>query len=253
VAGVHARAAGVIAKSAGVRPGVVADDLTSTVGSAGSAASMLVLCDVFDRAGANEVVVQVNVADGADVLVWRTTPALAGFRDARTSGAPTVQQQIAAGNASLSYPQFLTWKGELVREPPRRPDPDRPSATASGRNVEWKFGFSGSRCEACGTTHLPPMRVCVNCHAVDTMSRQRLADVQATIATYTIDRLAYSLSPPVVAVVIDYDGGGRFNCEMTDVDPASVAIGQRVEMTFRRLITAHGIHNYFWKARPARQ
>ena len=24
----------------------------------------------------------------------------------------------------------------------------------------------------------------------------------------------------------------------------------RVEMTFRRLFTADGIHNYFWKARP---
>jgi hypothetical protein len=23
-------------------------------------------------------------------------------------------------------------------------------------------------------------------------------------------------------------------------------------MTFRRLMTAHGVHNYFWKARPRR-
>jgi hypothetical protein len=27
-------------------------------------------------------------------------------------------------------------------------------------------------------------------------------------------------------------------------------VGTRVEMTFRRLYTAGGIHNYFWKARP---
>jgi len=38
----------------------------------------------------------------------------------------------------------------------------------------------------------------------------------------------------------------------TDVDAADVAIGDRVEMTFRRLFTADGIHNYFWKARPVR-
>ena len=38
--------------------------------------------------------------------------------------------------------------------------------------------------------------------------------------------------------------------ELTDVDPASVKIGDRVEMTFRRLYTQDGIHNYFWKARP---
>ena len=58
------------------------------------------------------------------------------------------------------------------------------------------------------------------------------------------------LSPPVVAAVIDFDGGGRFQCELTDVDPTTVAIGDRVEMTFRRLYTRDGVHNYFWKARP---
>ena len=30
------------------------------------------------------------------------------------------------------------------------------------------------------------------------------------------------LSPPVVAAVIDFDGGGRFQCELTDVDPTAV-------------------------------
>jgi uncharacterized OB-fold protein len=79
-----------------------------------------------------------------------------------------------------------------------------------------------------------------------------MADVPATISTYTVDRLAYSLSPPVVAAVIDFEGGGRFQCELTDVDPAAVKIGDRVEMTFRRLFTANAVHNYFWKARPRR-
>ena len=74
--------------------------------------------------------------------------------------------------------------------------------------------------------------------AVDQMEPVRMADVPATIATFTVDRLAYSLSPPVVAAVIDFDGGGRFQCELTDVDPATVEIGDRVEMTFRRLFTS---------------
>jgi uncharacterized OB-fold protein len=39
---------------------------------------------------------------------------------------------------------------------------------------------------------------------------------------------------------------------MTDVDPKSVKIGDQVIMTFRRLITAGGVHNYFWKAKPLR-
>ena len=78
-----------------------------------------------------------------------------------------------------------------------------------------------------------------------------MADVPATVVTFTIDRLAYSLSPPVIAVVIDFDGGGRFQCQLTDANPDDVKIGDRVTMTFRRLLTANGVHNYFWKARPA--
>ncbi len=52
--------------------------------------------------------------------------------------------------------------------------------------------------------------------------------------------------------MVDFDGGGRLPVELTDVDAADVAVGSRVEMTFRRLVTADGIHNYFWKARPVR-
>jgi hypothetical protein len=40
--------------------------------------------------------------------------------------------------------------------------------------------------------------------------------------------------------------------ELTDVDAGALAIGDRVEMTFRRLTTSDGVHNYFWKARPQR-
>ena len=68
-----------------------------------------------------------------------------------------------------------------------------------------------------------------------------------------VDRLVYSVSPPVVFAVIDFDGGGRMPMELTDVDADAVAIGDRVEPTFRRISTADGIHNYFWKARPVRE
>jgi len=76
--------------------------------------------------------------------------------------------------------------------------------------------------------------------------------VKGAIVTFTVDRLAYSPSPPIVFAVVDFDGGGRMPIELTDVDPAEVAVGGRVAMTFRRLHSADGIHNYFWKARPVR-
>jgi hydroxymethylglutaryl-CoA synthase len=37
-----------------------------------------------------------------------------------------------------------------------------------------------------------------------------------------------------------------------DVTAEDITVGGRVEMTFRRLNTADGIANYFWKARPIR-
>ena len=79
-----------------------------------------------------------------------------------------------------------------------------------------------------------------------------MAEVAGTVVTYTIDKLVYSPSPPVVFAIVDFDGGGRAPVELTDVEPTAVGIGDRVEMTFRRLFTADGIHNYFWKARPVR-
>ncbi|MGH9000395.1 MAG: Zn-ribbon domain-containing OB-fold protein, partial [Acidimicrobiia bacterium] len=146
--------------------------------------------------------------------------------------------------------QFLSWRGMLVKEPPRRPDPMAPAAPPSHRSTRYKFGFVGSHCEACGAVHLPPVRVCMSCHAVDRMADVPMADVPATVATYTIDRLAFTPSPPLVAAVVDFDGGGRIKCQLTDVDPDAVTIGDRVEPTFRKMMTAAGVHNYFWKVRP---
>ena len=249
VTGVHPRAARQVAARLGARPEAYVDDLTAVIGNTGTAHPGVLFASALDRAEPQQTIALVVLADGADVVLWRTTAALSAYRS-RAAGA-TLQDQIEQGKEGLAYATYLTWRGELQREPPRRPDPVAPAAPPSFRDEEWKFGFFASRCEVCGTRHLPPARVCVKCHAVDQMAPERLADVKGTVATFTVDRLAFSLSPPVVAAVIDFDGGGRLRCELTDVDPAAVKIGNRVEMTFRRLFTAgNGVHNYFWKARP---
>jgi len=100
--------------------------------------------------------------------------------------------------------------------------------------------------------HLPPARVSEKGGAVDDMERVPMADTTGTVASYTVDRLVHSPSPPVVFAVVDFDGGGRMPLELTDVDVADVTEGMRVEPTFRRLYTTDGIHNYFWKVRPSR-
>jgi hydroxymethylglutaryl-CoA synthase len=244
VTGQHQRAVNAARRRAGFRTEAIVDDLTASIGNTGAAHAVLLLADVLDRAEPGQKIAVVQLADGVDVWIMQTTSALAGYRR-----AATVRQRMEAGRDDLTYAQFLTWRGFLTREPPRRPEPEAPAAPPSLRTEQWKYGFVGSRDET-GFVHLPPARVSMGTGEVDHMEPVRMADVPATIATFTVDRLAYSLSPPIVAAVIDFDGGGRFQCELTDVDPGKVAIGDRVEMTFRRLFTARGVHNYFWKARP---
>ncbi|HKX70265.1 MAG TPA: OB-fold domain-containing protein, partial [Acidimicrobiales bacterium] len=237
VAGSHARAAASLAEKLGVGDKLT-DGLQATVGFTGAAHPGLLLANVLDAAAPGQVVALVVLADGADVTLLRTTETLTGA-DGRS--ASTVADQIAAG-ATLPYGKVLAWRGYLPVEPPRRPEPARPSASAAGRSVDWKFGFVAS--QDGGTVHLPP--------APTDVAPRPMADVRGTIVTYTVDKLAYSPSPPVVFAVVDFDGGGRLPVELTDVDAADVAVGGRVEMTFRKLFTADGIHNYFWKARPVR-
>ncbi len=251
VTGMHGRAVAGLTRKLGLGEGVVVDDLTSSVGQSGTAHPLLVLASALESmaggaAPAGTTVVVVHLADGADALVLRTTDALAAWRPARA-----VADQVANG-APITYAKFLSWRGQLTPEPPRRPEPARVSSSAAHRNEEWKFGFVGSKDRTSGAVHLPPSRVSMEGGAVDDMEPVALADTTGTVVTSTIDRLAYSPSPPIVFAVVDFDEGGRYPVELTDTDADEIRAGSRVEMTFRRLFSADGIHDYFWKARPVR-
>ncbi|MEO7571085.1 MAG: OB-fold domain-containing protein, partial [Acidimicrobiales bacterium] len=233
IAGTHARANGALAKKLGAGDRRV-DDLGAAIGNLGAAQPAALLTAALEVAEPGQVIALVVLADGAHVLLFRTTEALA----ARTPERPLAGQ--AAAGAPIDYGTYLRWRGILPVEPPRRPEPARPSASAATRSLDWKLAFVGSSGDD-GEVHLPP-------HPGDATAAP-MADVEGTIVTFTVDRLAYSPSPPVVFAVVDFDGGGRLPVELTDVDVDQVRIGARVELTFRKLFTADGIHNYFWKAR----
>lgn len=220
VAGLHERACAAVAKKSGVPAERVADRLAASVGNPGAAQPFLLLASVLETAAPGARVALVVLADGADAFILTVRD-----RVAERPSANPVAAQVASGG-SVSYGRYLSWRGMLPVEPPRRPEPARPSASAAGRSTEWKFGLASGA----GV----------------------LADQRGTVTTFTIDKLAYSPSPPVVFAVVDFDDGERLPIELTDVDAGDVKIGLRVEMTFRRLWTADGIANYFWKARPVR-
>jgi hydroxymethylglutaryl-CoA synthase len=246
VTGTHARAVRSLTRRLGTTSEALVDDLAGTVGNTGTAHAALLLTGALETAAPGQVIAVVSLIDGADVLVFQATDAVASYTPART----VVAQVESCG--ALQYSRFLTWRRVVTVDPPRRPEPDRISAAVAGRTRDWKYAFVGSRDESSGALHLPPARVSREGGAIDEMEPAPMSDVPGTVATFTIDRIAYSPSPPIVFAVVDFDGGGRAPIELTDVEADELAIGDRVEMTFRRLFTADGIHNYFWKARPLR-
>ena len=246
VAGTHARAIRSLTRRLGVAQEAVVDDLAATVGNTGTAHSGLLLAAALETAEPGQVITVVSLVDGADVLVFRATEAVA-----------SVHACPARGGA-----------GREQRRPPLQPFPlvaqgrhGGPAAPARARShlcrcrrthagLEIRVRRVARRVD--GRAASPAARVSREGGAIDEMERAPMSDVPGTIATFTIDRIAYSPSPPIVFAVVDFDGGGRLPIELTDVEADELTIGDRVEMTFRKLFSADGIHNYFWKARPIR-
>ena len=112
--------------------------------------------------------------------------------------------------------------------------------------------FHGAKCLNCGTVQYPPQRVCVKCRSEDKFEPVRLSDKRGKVFTFSMDHVSSIIDYPIVIPVVDFEGGGRMECYMTDRIPEEVKIGMEVEMTFRRLFEREGIVNYFWKAMPIR-
>ena len=246
VTGLNSRAVATALKAIGAKADSLVDPLINTVGNTATAHPALLLCSALEHAAPGETIAVVALADGVEAIVLRATEAIAVHRPA----APIAGQIAQSG--SLSYGRFLAWRNLVTVEPPNRPAPARPSSSAANRRTDWKYGFAGSRDRSSEMVHLPPARVSQKGGAADDMDPAPMAHTSGTVASFTVDRLAYSPSPPTVFAVVDFDGGGRVPLELTDVDADEVHVGMRVVPTFRRLYTADDIHNYFWKARPLR-
>ncbi len=92
VTGTHARAVRATAGRLGAKS--VADNLDAVVGNTGAAHFGVVLADVLDKAEPDTTIAVVVLADGVDILLFRTTDAIASFTQAKS-----VSDQIARSAA----------------------------------------------------------------------------------------------------------------------------------------------------------
>jgi uncharacterized OB-fold protein len=173
-------------------------------------------------------------------LLFQATEAVAAWRPARTVAA-----QLAAARPLSHYGKYLRFRRHVETEAIRAFS----SVPTMVREERQNFRLYGQRCADCGAISYPLRHLCWRC------SSSRLADHRLSrrgrVFTFTRDHLVPNPDPPTVMVAADLDGGGRFYAQLTDCDPAQVAIGMPVELTFRRLHEGDGYVNYFWKFRPA--
>lgn len=242
------RVHGQLTKALGLDKTRVQDPLFAGIGNTGTPAVFITLAAALEDAQPNDRILLVNYADGVDCILFRVTDAADGSRR-----GSKVSERLAVKRA-IDYGTYLSWRDLVPFEASSLPDRSDPSLATRWRERRTVSALYGFKCRRCGTPQMHPsgqrVRVCVACQAKDDFEPYRFSDKRGTLFTYAVDQLQPTKNPPGLNGVVDFDGGGRLICEVTDYDLDKVAIGMPVEMTFRKLAEAKGIVNYFWKAKP---
>lgn len=237
-----------LAQTLGFHPEQVEDPLFGKMGNTGAAFPLMLLANSLETAGPGELILTVSYGDGSDVLGFRTSP------QGRLAAPPLgVNGHLKSKQELPDYETYARWRDVWVTDADaRRPAMGSPSVTALWRESDRNLRLYGATCNSCRYVQYPAQRVCVNCQAVDNCSPLRFSDRPGRVFTYSMDYLAGTTDTPLVITAVDFEGGGRMLCMMTDRELDQVCIGMSVEMSFRKLRVVNGIHNYYWKAVPAR-
>jgi 3-hydroxy-3-methylglutaryl CoA synthase len=237
------------AKSLGLKPEQLPDHLFSTVGNSGSAMPLLILSSALEEARPGDKLLVVGYGSGCDALLFEATGEIENAK--AKPGRRGVKGYLASKSNLESYERYARFRELIDSEAARRQAPSA-SAPAILRRRDEIYRLYGYRCLNCGKVQYPSQRVCISCQTKDSFESVRLAGKDATLFTFTLDYLNADPDPPTAMCIVDFEGGGRAYVMMTDRNPADVKIGQKVEMTFRRIYEAEGFANYYWKCRPVR-
>lgn len=241
-----------IGRRLGFQPGQIQEPLLAVVGDSGTASPLLMFVAALDEARPGDNILVVSYGNGSEALWFKVTEEIEQKREGRG-----VKKYLSSGKELASYEKYLAFRGILPVEVGLRGEVGPTQLPMAWRERRVILALCGSKCKRCNTPQYPPGRVCINpdCGAIDEGEGYRFSDKRGTLFSYTEDSLAFSLSPPQVYGMIDFEGGGRYVFDITDCDPGSLKVGMPIEMTFRRKYAdeVRGIYGYFWKAMPVRQ
>ena len=241
-----------LAKTVGIPPEAVRDNLALTLGEAGCAHGPLMLAHALEEAKAGDVILVAQFGQGAEALVFRVTEKAADARPARGVTGALLDRRVEE-----NYLKFLTFNGLIEWDKGMRAEKDNKTAlTTLYRNQDMVLGLVGGRCRETGVVQFPRTRISVapNNPAVDTQEPYRFAERRASVLSYSADYLTFSMSPPNHYGMIVFEGGGRIMMDITDVEQGEVDSGLPVKMVFRikDVDEKRGFVRYFWKAAPDR-
>jgi 3-hydroxy-3-methylglutaryl CoA synthase len=248
------RVANTVAKAAGLPDAAVRDNLAAVCGETGAAHPLVMLVAALEDAKPGERILVVGFGQGADALLFEVTPAIAR-RAGGLGGSLGVRGHLARRREETNYAKFLAFNDTVEIERGMRAEADRQTPmSALWRNRDMVTGFVGGQCAKCGTIQFPRSRICVNpnCNAVDSQEPHGFAEKRGRVNSYTADRLTYSPDPPACYGMIQFEEGGRWLMDFTDIEADALAVGQTMRMMFRinAIDTQRGFRRYFWKAAP---
>jgi 3-hydroxy-3-methylglutaryl CoA synthase len=224
-------------------------DLHQGVGDTGAAMALMNAVSAMESAVPNQRFLISGYGNGCDNICIKTTERICDL-----SFDQTIRDQINRKIILDSYNQYLIWRELIDVQTVARPplEERQPTPAAQWRENHGELALFGTRCTKCGTPQYPPQRICMICKTKDQYEPYSFSTRSAKVFSFSHDYIMETLDPPVTSTVVDFEGGGRMICDMTDRDVDEVYVGMDVEMTFRKLYAVGGIINYWWKCKPMR-
>lgn len=240
-----------LAKELGFDPkSQVQDPMFKSIGNTGAAFALMMLVAALEEAKPGDRILFANYGDGADAFILRVTNEITKLKVRRG-----IKGHLASKLELKTYEKYVRFRKLMPLESQARESANAFPPVA-WREREQLTSLHGSKCNNCGRTFHPMQRVCIYCGTKDDYVSVPLSDRKGTLYTYCIDNLALSGDPPTVVSKVhleDKKGPIGVYCQMTDRDVGKVAPDMPVEMTFRKMHDAGGMHTYYWKCRPPRE
>ncbi|MFC6719799.1 zinc ribbon domain-containing protein [Natrialbaceae archaeon GCM10025810] len=202
------------------------------------------------------------LVDGADrvLAVGYGSGATATALSVEQSGPVTGEVDLE-GEESISYTAYLRLRGEITNGEPAGGGA-YVSVPSWKRSSPQRYRLEAGRCPACDALNFLPRGACRRCHELVEYEPAQLEPC-GTIEAVSV--ISQGGAPPEFAelqaragdyatAIVAFDGtdGGVASAPLLVVgtDPNSVAVGDRVEATVRRIYTQEGVTRYGLKVRP---